>query len=594
MRRFLFYATTTLAALFAGGAYLWDYYIGFPRPALEKRFPQDVYLYGTVPHLRLAALIVSHDEQLKATAFIAQALALAISDAASLDETSDTGADFEWDQRSAALLRELAHHFRTQLSFALLPPSEPGQVLPDLLIASSFFGNESKFQETLYALTTRLSHADTRLSWEQTTYANRLVHSLDLSQVASIPSQDYHAYPIELSWTILDGALFFANSREAIVAAIDRDLFLREPQSLAADPALAELSTYAPDASVVIQLRNPMALDWINQYVVQREARSPSYLSAISLPRIFQSLGLSDLSTLTAAYSFDQSKAVYLGFRYSGSNGYLGNLHPIVSPDELPRIDQPRIQTSATVGVDLGTFLVTTKNAILTSPAAALGYLFLNSKTPHLNLTILDELLESSFSDQLSLLLTLDTATARSDYGALTQSVALDFALQTDFENPSTAQNLVRSIFSEIVDRYPQQVRLEERESETRLYLNSDYDPSVTSSRLGMALEADRLTIGFGTLRSFETLSDWKSQTSFAAPPQAPALIGSGQTLVEQADAALQRLSIALYDQLNPGQPLPDEFSNFDWSQLSPLATRRAGKLINDGDGHLYWISEQL
>lgn len=590
-RKLLLLSLAATALLAAIAAFLYERYLGFERAGLEARFPEDAYAYLSVRHLRQAGFAFATSEQLQSLSRIATAIAKTLSDAAGKDaerlgETQDI---------DPALLQKLARHFKTQLSIAALPASRAQSTIPDFVLATHFYGSPSELHATLLAIALSASSESETYRWTSDERSGIPIHSL---QIETKPDREPNplASDLQPTWAVSAGILYLASHSSALRSILAFNASPSPGPSLADIPAIRQLPDYlaAPDLTVFVNA--PQALTMLERQLQPKLAQSGGLWSSVSLERLFDELGLTQFESLTAAARLGGDFPAYWGLRYGERTGLLQAIAPAAQPYHDREADFSLAGTEA-LAIDGGHALLIAKDALLrASPALNLPYFALRSAVYASARLSLETSLRESFENQAVSLYTLDTGTGRDAYGRVIQQVAPDFAVKLKLTPEQTVTEIIRRQIPTALNALPDRAYQEPFPGGGALHIDGDRDATITSGRFALAFDEAYLTLGYGTLKSFETLSR-RSETYPPLPDledYAPTTqIGSGSWIAQRLPSTLYQIATLFYLQQNPGKPIPMEYRSFDWTALTALEQAREAKTYDDGESHLYRISRQ-
>ncbi len=573
-----------------GGSLLFERFIGFARQPIAHDLPPDVHAFVSVRHIRQIAIAASISNRTSAAYELAQGAAQLF---LARFDVNLAPIDPEDQERMSGAFADLAGFFKTEFAAALLPgpiPLSKGGKAEIALIAR-FSGSEDALFQTFVQLAPALGVATRADQWSSEDWEGIRLRSLraDFPPAAAKGLARFvNSAPLQPAWCVDRGLFFAARNPDVLKELVLRSRSALIGASLADQVAFQELERFAPQQDFVAYAAIPelLAMGLHHAQAALKAGPHASYAPLVSLPKLASELGVDQWDSLIFAQEASGSATSYLGLRYRDRRGLLGLLHPGQTIRES-RGSNCELGLSETLAIDAGELGLSLKNAVQrAAPASGLFYFKLRSEFLAATGLDLDAALAGSFEIGLSGEAGIDIGTIRRGDGRIAQAVALDAALSLPVKPNSPMAAALAIHFDQWQRQYPNTLDRETNAERDLLMGSWDEDATLTARQFGIAIEADRIAIGFGTLKSL-------LDPNIATQPIALAerSVGKGALRIEGLSRQIERLAPTLFRQLYPDESLPAELLDFDWSQFDVLALRREAETVDDGVGHLYRTS---
>lgn len=570
-------ASATTGALIAIATFLYSHFIGFERPSLADKFPEDTWAYASVRHAGKAFLAFISNDELTAKSNIAKAIALIFED----PDYPKPALKHEIDPE---LLQSLRSFVKTQISIAALSPPTKGGQFPPIALATYFYGNPQRFEDTLHEIAEQASLEDVSFSWIQSAFGDEKYHTL---QIEGDPGEELPP----LSWSIVGDILYIASEP----AAIERLLAHHQQapaQNLATRIAKHKANKYVKNADISLYLNTKQSLAIANDALNSSLRELGALYASFSTDVFFREMGLSHFESFYAAQKLGGDQESFASITY---NAYPKLLDTISSGNSSLHQRNPEfnILGSGSHNIHAGRLLQLIRDSIFNAaPLSRFAYIGLQGKVLSEIGTPLDSIIAHSFDGHIATLQTLDIGTSQTFAGDVIQQVVFDVAAKVRLTDKSAPLlKLIRARAEELTQSYPQKAYFDQN----TFHFDSQSDKSLSAQRLAIKMQPDYLTIGYGTLKSFKTLSNREELYPFENDNESSSLkqIASGKLVLEGLPSTLFELSTILYQQINPGRPIPDEFLEFDWTSLSVLEQERDSSVFHDPEGRVYRVSKK-
>ncbi|MBC2605649.1 hypothetical protein [Pelagicoccus albus] len=568
-------AAITLAA--AVCVFLYSYIIGFERDSLARKLPEDTSAYLSIRHIRKAAIAFATDDRLKSMSNVAQAIALSVGDSSSSSLPNWTS-EIQVDPK---LLAKLGLHFKSQIAIAI--PSPEGN---DIALLGQFSGSQESLYETLIEIAKQASSKSIQFEWSESAFGNIRYQELNIT-----PSLDYSlsVFPT-ICCTVFEDVFYLTYSSDGLEKLLQHAQSKESP-NLEERLTRHKVAQHIIDPDVIAYANLEPAVTLATTQIQNRLLQRGGLYSAFDASSFIETLGLNGLQSALLAFELTGDQALYSGVKYNAPNPLIGTANPphLANLSDLPV--ELSLVNQGELSVNVGELLILVQNAFLkAAPIANFPYIAFNAKVYSETRKNFVQLLESSFEKKLRTLQTLDIGTARDRDGNIVENLLYDVAFRVPFETDSELGKVLRNRFPTLTKSNP---RLIYQEGDT-LYIDSDYDSSVTGGRFAIRVEDQYLTFGYGTLKSFYLIQKPASSYLISQPDPTPnsELIGNGRFSAQNMAYTLNRCAPVFYQQLNPGKRLPAELELFDWSSLNSLNQERSSRVYNDADGELYRVSK--
>lgn len=583
MRKATIIAGLVLVGISVVAVFLYSRFVGFEKPTLASYFPEDTLAFLEVRHIRKTAFAFSRDEQLQASVDVISAILKTITDASEDEAFPDT--DVEID---VALLRDLGSHFKTRLALAAFAPENTDSA-PNFVLSSYFYGTPSEFDSTLRDIAKQASTAEESYSITTQQAEGTTVSKLEIT------FQDPTTNDLTLApcWTVFEDVFYLASDLDTLQQVVEFNRSQNKLNSFEGKLARHAIEDFLTEAPHLILALNR---DPLERYLTDLSKKRINELGGLWLsvsPEIlFSELGVSDVDSALVAMNFSDSQETYSSLRYTPKSPEDSPRNPDLLLNQVP--ESLLLYGSESVRLSPAALAENVKNAILkAAPLANFPYIALRSRV--LSRTDLDfeEVITRSFGTHLVYLQSLDIGTVYDQFGRIREADIHDQAFKIQLNESEE----LKTLWAYCLDQIAASATFPIYAERSTTFFEISGDTSTTGGRLAVDLSDEYLTIGIGTLKTFNLLKDREEYLVPTDPSQLPSdreatQIGEGRLSLQALPKQLFQLANVFYLQMNPGREIPSEFYEFDWNALSALEHERVSKTYLSDEGHLFRISQ--
>lgn len=566
----------TLVGLAVTSVFLYSHFIGFERNSLAAKIPDDAYSYLSIRHLRKAGLAFATDDQLKSAFKVVEAIAKIIDDSSSAPIFPTTSADVDKE-----LVTELARHFKTQLALVVLPSPKPEESIADFALLADFYGDAGTFASTLHEIALQASTPEVSYHWNLKETEG--VPYQQLSIKSAIPQT---VYPC---WSIYDDTLYLCSSANSLQKLLRHAQF-EASESIEPQIGRHHLEAYLDAPDLTVYVNNRPSLQLLASRFEKELIKQGGLMASLKPQTLVEELGLNEIESILLSTSLSGSKRAYAGIAFKTQKGLLSAIRPVGDTAPHPR-ETASISAFETLNIDSGHLLLTVKDAILkAAPISNFAYYGIKTKVLSATGSQLEDILENAFHGQASFQQTIDIATARNADHAIGEQIVHDYAFRFSLREGQLLTRLIEGQIPSLIESSPRRIY---KEGNT-LHIDGDIDASVTANRFALSYDEESLTLGYGTLKSFDMLknSDLSYIRNLSQPSTDIDAVGSGSLSLQSLPTTLFQYAMVFYRQLNPDRPIPEEFLKADWGALTALEQERTSTTYLATNGRLFRVSE--